>query len=202
MSGLMLDTTYNDLINTVADWLVTNCHNVGTMRLPSCFQSNYTRTTSVHGSGSGYTPSYTIKPKTYASLVSRNTVVSELQAFYQARGITNLNSIIQDNKFLACINNLVSFICTKVCFVVSPYNSANDTINANNQAVTTFGNITNYIAYFSTNTNFPTLEDMSATDSNEKVIMDTDINNINNILLNIINNRIHTKQINYTITFN
>ena len=202
MSGLMLDTTYNDLINTVADWLVDNCHNVGTMRLPSCFQSNYTRTTSVNGVGQHYTPSYTIKPKTYVSLISRDTVVSELQAFYQARGITNLNSIIQDNKFLACINNLVSFICTKICFVVSPYDTAVDTINEDNQAITTFGDITNYIAYFSTNTNFPDLEDMSATDSNEKVIMDTDINNINNILLNIINNRIHTKQINYTITFN
>lgn len=201
MSGLMLDITYNQLIDSVANWLVTNCGNVGTMKLPTCFQANYVRTTSANGSGAAYTPKYTVKISNYVTLVTKATVVSELQTFIRERGITNLDSIIYDNNFLACVNNIVSFITTKVNLIVSPYSSATDT-KSGNTATTTFGTPAQYTAYFSANTSFVTTEPMSSTNNNEKMITPEDMNQMFTILFHTINNKLHTKQIKYTVTFN
>ena len=36
--------TYKDVRDVISGWIVSNCYNVQSMRLPECFQANYAKT--------------------------------------------------------------------------------------------------------------------------------------------------------------
>lgn len=220
MSGLNLDITYNDIVNTVVNVIKNNCKNIGSVNLPDCYKAGFSKTynctkTAVPGprdtTGSAWTPAFIVSSNAYVSAVAESTVRNEFKNFLTGTcGLPNLNDVIYDNKFLNLLHDVLSFTTTKCELIcVSPFDTNYFNIvhnKAKGSATVSFNLKTNeygYLVYDQTgSTNYKNTQSLAGSNSNKKVIDVASMNTFLKVLMTTINQTVKIKRINYTITFN
>lgn len=185
MSGLA-NFTYNTIINTVATWVDNNAYNLSRFSsLPAAFKSGYSYTINIpktQGGNDTYQPTCTVTNSNYFTQTNTSTVISQLQQFFNARGVTNLNANVPTSEFLNFINNLVSFWSTKLVFTVSQFASGQ------------------YLIYQPNNTTYNSIVQMTTNEAN-KLIEASDMMKMFDMLFNIISQNIRSVPIKHNFSF-
>jgi len=185
MSGLGT-FTYNSMITVVANWINTNANNLANFSsLPAAFKAGYSYTINIpktQGGNETYQPRCIVSNANYFTQTNTSTVISQMQSFFQARGVSNLNSNVPASEFLHFINNLVSFCSTKLVYTVSQFNTGR------------------YLIYQNNNTTFNSTYQMTTNEAN-KLIEATDMMNMFDMLFNIISQNLRCVPIKHNFTF-
>lgn len=186
MSGLA-NFTYTSMITVVANWINSNANNLSNFSsLPSAFKSGYSNTINIpktQGGNDTYQPTCTITNANYFTQSTTATVTSQLQSFFTARGVTNLNANVPASEFLHFINNLVSFCSTKLIYTSSQFATGK------------------YLIYQENNTTFNSTYQMTTNDAN-KLVEATDMMDMFNMLFNIISQSLRCVPIKHNFSFN
>lgn len=176
--------TYNDLaINTVANWINTNCTNITNFAgIPACFKSGYSNKAQFAGSGASLCYRTITISGNAVPQVATSTVISEITSFMSARGIANLAATIPASEFLDFLKDMISFVCTKCTWTASQHDSHK------------------YLVYWSGNGTFNNLFPLNDTQT-KKLAIATDIVNLSENFINIVRENMRNKVIKYTYTF-
>lgn len=230
MSGLVLGTTYNDIIDKVVAVIKSKCKNINDVSsLPACYKANFNLTydcekTAIPGewdsTENAWTPTYTIKINSYVSAVTEAKVKSQLESFLKTtcKLGNNTSAIIKDKKFLKLMHNILSF-CTTKCMLIgaSPFDTGKyEVTNTKSKTEDTppigKGELTyklksgknenGYLVYDQTaSTNFKNVQSLEGTDDAGNIITATEVNTFLKVLMTTINQTVKVKKINYTVTF-
>lgn len=212
MSGLNLDITYNDVVNTIYNWIIANCKNIGSVNLPDCYKSGYnaffdTEGTWTQGNDHAYRPGFYISVSNYVSGVSAPTVRDRITSFFtqQCYLPNNFGLVVHDSEFLDLMFDIMIFITNYCCLVSSPFSETLAPQETPGNIVLPVNNSSKYLIFNDissiTTTNIRNLSGAS-NPSSEKKILASDFDAMFNILFMYINNTIKVKPIKYTVSFN
>ena len=121
--------TYGDLINGVYDKIISTCDNIGGYSSSSSLRPghSYTRSYNNHAGdkSTGVSMTATMYGSSYLSTVSSSTVRSQLDSFFQSRGLASkAGEYITTRGMINFYANLAAFLSAKLVRVVSSYDGA------------------------------------------------------------------------------
>lgn len=210
MSGLNLDITYNDVINTIFNWMFVNCKNVNTIdSLPDCYKSDYSQFYDTEGTGQGdsaYRPGFYISTSNYVSKVVSGTVKNKIiQFFTNTCNLPDVNLTVYDSQFLDLMFDIMILITNYCVFVTSPFSETNTPQKSAGSILLPLTKSSRYLIFNNTSSLTITgVRDLSGASnpSSEKKILASDFNAMFDILFSYINKNIKVKPIKYSVSFN
>lgn len=175
--------TYQTIINTINNWILTNCKNFNTTisSLPAVFKPGYTISTRYAGNDLA-NANYTITIATSIPTVQTSTYTTDMNNFLNTINVTNkLNTNLAGSELINFIVDITSFCSSKLGFATSQYNT------------------NKYLIYLTSNKTYRNSIKINTTNST-KLIEDTDINTILDVIVNTIKQNIRKITCKYTIT--
>ena len=210
MSGLNLDITYNDIVDTIYNWIVVNCKNIDSINLPDCYKSGYSEFFDTTGTGSGdgaYKPGFYISNTSYVSAVASATVKTKIKEFFinKCNLPNNFSLKVYDSEFLDLMFDIMILITNYCCLITSPFSETLTPQKTEGQIILPINSASKYLIFDNNSSlTIDNIRDLSGASnpSSEKVILASDFDAMFNVLFKYINSSIKIKSIKYTATFN
>lgn len=124
---LPTDLTYNELKNTVTNWIKTNCMNISNYgAISSAVKSGYQYTIGTFGGGAYTEKATAIISSPLNEPTSASQVDIDMNEFWTIIG--SPSGYISPYTFYPFINNMVSFCCTKIAYIYSQPNKSGNSL--------------------------------------------------------------------------